>query len=188
MMKPEEKTDKNGEKEEKKNLPDSSETQNAEEVKESISEEEQTFIALGEKLKNLHDQHLRLAAEFDNYKKRIQKERTEFFRFANQDLITELLDVIDDFERVLKSLNDSSDKTTKEGVNLIKDKLEKILKEKGLTAMNVVGEKFNPDLHDAVNSISVKDETKKGIIIEEVQKGYELHDRVIRHAKVVVGA
>lgn len=134
-----------------------------------------------------NDKYLRLYSDFENYKKRNAKERLEFSKMAGADILSSLLPVIDDFERALKSLDDTKDKAAKEGIKLIYSKIKNVTESKGLKEMSAAGKPFDPELHDAIANIPVTNENEKGIVMEEVEKGYFLHDKVIRHAKVLVG-
>jgi len=134
------------------------------------------------------DKYLRLFAEFDNYKKRSVKERLELMKSAAQDTISDLLPVLDDFARAKQSAEDeSSSEPFSEGVLLVYNKLFNTLKSKGLQAMESNGEEFNPEFHEAITKIPAPSEDMKGKIIDTVTTGYKLHDRIIRHPKVVVG-
>ena len=131
------------------------------------------------------DRYIRLYAEFENYKKRTSKEKLSFFQYANQDLMISMLDVLDDFERAIKNISDEGDKN---GVELIYQKLKNKLIEKGLKPIEVrVGDAFNVDLHEAITAIPAPSEDLKGKIVDLIETGYQLHDRVIRFAKVVTG-
>lgn len=139
-------------------------------------------------LTELRDKYLRLAAEFDNYKRRTAKERSDLFKSANQELMTVLLPVIDDFERARTHTQASDDvQVVRESVDIIYNKLVKTLQQKGLTAMETKGGGFDPDLHEAITQIPAPSEELKGKVVDEVEKGYYLGDKVIRHAKVVLG-
>ncbi len=139
-------------------------------------------------IKSHEDKYLRLFAEFDNYKKRNNKERIELLNMASCNIITSLLPIIDDFDRVIASYENNTDiETIKKGILMIFNKLNKILIQNGLKPINAVNKKFDTQLHDAINNIKVKDDDKKGIIIEEIEKGYYLNDKVIRFSKVIVG-
>lgn len=142
---------------------------------------------LRQQVGELNDKFLRLYAEFDNFKKRSTKERIEWFKTAAQDVITDLLPVLDDFSRAVKQLAATQNTTVKDGIVLIQNKLQGILESRGLKAMECIGTDFNPDLHDAITEIEVKDEMMKGKVVDDVVKGYYLSDKIIRHAKVVVG-
>lgn len=134
-----------------------------------------------------NDKYLRLYSEFDNVKKRNARERIELIKSAGADVITSLLPVLDDFDRAIRSFETTQDiNAVKEGVQLINNKLNNILIQKGLTAMNAKGNVFDADLHEAITNVPTEDESQKGTVMDEVEKGYYLNDKVIRHAKVVV--
>lgn len=142
---------------------------------------------LDEKLAAAQDKYLRLSAEFDNYRKRTLKERYELIKTAGEDVIKELLPVIDDFDRAMEAIAATENVTTlAEGVQLIQDKLLGILKQKGLTPIQTVGLAFDPEVCEAIASIPA-DQEMKGKVIEEIQKGYRLNEKIIRYPKVVVG-
>lgn len=145
-----------------------------------------------EKAKNetreLSDKYLRLVAEFDNFRKRTAKERNELIKTAGEDIIKSLLDVMDDAERAEKQMEKPTDvESLKKGMELIFNKLKNVLEAKGLTKMQSKGEEFNPELHDAITEIPAPTEKESGKVLDEVQTGYYLNDKIIRHAKVVVG-
>jgi len=134
------------------------------------------------------DKFLRLFAEFDNYKKRVAKEQREFYAIAGKDLILDMISVNDDFERALKSFTDTEDlSAVKEGVGLIYDKLNKTIEKKGVKKIEAKGQDFDVEKHEAITEIPVSDENEKGKVIDEIETGYMMHDKVIRFAKVVVG-
>lgn len=134
------------------------------------------------------DKHLRLFAEFENYKRRTSKERLELFKTAGQEVIQSLLPVLDDFDRAIKELEKTSDKASFSGVGLINNKLRETLKSKGLEPMAVKeGDSFDADLHEAITQIPAPTEGMKGKIIDVVEKGYTLGDKIIRYPKVVTG-
>ena len=134
------------------------------------------------------DKYLRLFAEFDNYKKRSIKEKLEFMRTASQDTISSILPVVDDFDRAKKSADDdNSVEQFSEGVNMVYNKLHSVLKNLGVEAMESTGEVFDPELHSAVTEIPAPSEDMKGKVIDTIEKGYLLKEKIIRHAKVVVG-
>jgi molecular chaperone GrpE len=158
-------------------------SENIEDVKDSDATE-----ILEKELADQKDKFLRLFAEFDNYKKRIAKERVELFATAGKEMIVEFLPILDDFERAIKSNENSEDlSSVKEGMLLIFDKMNKSFEKKGVKKINAKGETFNPDLHEAITEIPVNDESQKGIVIDEVECGYTLNDKIIRYSKVVVG-
>jgi molecular chaperone GrpE len=139
-------------------------------------------------LEELKDKFIRKVAEFDNYKRRNAKERLELIQTAGRDVITDMLDVLDDCDRAQKQLDNSDNpEAIKEGVMLVFNKLRNTLQSRGVKAMDTINREFNPDLHDAVTEIPAPTEELKGKIIDEVMKGYYLNDKIIRHAKVVVG-
>lgn len=135
------------------------------------------------------DKYVRLYAEFDNYKRRTSKERIDLLKTANEDLMSSLIPVMDDFDRALKNIPATEEtKALREGVELIHNKFNKTLTQKGLTPMNAQGEVFNTELHEAITQIPAPSEELKGKVVDEVEKGYFLGDKVIRYAKVVIGA
>jgi molecular chaperone GrpE len=148
------------------------------------SELEKTKAALEE----MKDKFIRKVAEFDNYKRRNARERLELIQTAGRDVITDMLDVLDDCDRAQKQLESSvNPEAIKEGIMLVFNKLRNTMQLKGLKAMETIHKEFNPDLHDAVTEIAVPSEELKGKIVDELMKGYYLNDKIIRHAKVVVG-
>ena len=139
------------------------------------------------KVAELNDKFLRQAAEFENYKRRNAKERIELIQTAGRDVIADLLDVMDDSDRAQKQMETTNDPDQiKEGISLVFSKLRNTLSAKGLKAMDAKGKDFDPDVHEAIAEIDAGDELK-GKIIDEIQKGYYLNDKIIRYAKVVVG-
>jgi len=138
---------------------------------------------LGQKLDEMNDKYLRLFSEFDNFRKRTQKERLELFKTASEDVIVALLPVLDDFERALKSV----DENHKEGIELIYNKFNNTLQQKGLQCMDSMGNEFDTDFHEAITNIPAPSPDLKGKVVDVIEKGYKLNDKVIRFAKVVVG-
>jgi molecular chaperone GrpE len=142
-----------------------------------------------EELSQANDKFLRLYAEFDNFRRRTAKEREEARKTEGKDVIVALLPVLDDFERAIRSMENATDiVAVKEGVALIQNKMKNILAQKGLKEMQSIGSPFNPDLHEAITNIPAPTDDMKGKVIDEMEKGYELNDKVIRFAKVIVGA
>lgn len=136
----------------------------------------------------LKDKYLRLVADFDNYRKRTAKERLELIQTAGKDVIGSLLEVLDDCERAEKQVQGAKDlAAVQEGLALVFNKLKSILQQKGLRPMDAVGVDFNPDHHEAITEIPAPNEEMKGKVIDEVEKGYYINDKIIRFAKVVVG-
>jgi molecular chaperone GrpE len=136
---------------------------------------------------DLKDKYLRLVADFDNSRKRFAKERQELYLTAGRDTMSAILPVLDDFDRVRKSMDTNADNNSHaEGITLIYNKMYNILKSKGLQAMDSNGIAFDPDFHEAITEIPAG-EAMKGKVIDTVEKGYFLNEKIIRHAKVVVG-
>lgn len=134
------------------------------------------------------DRYIRLFAEFENYKKRTTKEKMEFFQYANQDMMISMLGVLDDFERALKEIAKNGNEADLQGVELIYQKLKNKLTEKGLKPMEVnAGDDFSVDLHEAITQIPSPTPELKGKIVDVIESGYTLNDKVIRFAKVVTG-
>ncbi len=151
---------------------------------EELTEEE----VLRNDLAKEKDKFLRLFAEFENYKKRTSKERMDLFKTAGQEVIVSLLPVLDDFERAIRELAKSADKEVFKGIELINVKLRETLKAKGLTELEVsAGDAFDADIHEAITQIPAPDKKMQGKIIDVIEKGFTLGDKIIRHPKVVVG-
>lgn len=158
-----------------------------ENAQEELSVEEQLQKAQ-EEIQHLKDNHLRQLAEFDNYRKRTLKEKAELILNGGEKVMTAFLPILDDLARAQENIEKNQDyNTLKEGVDLIVKKLYKVLGEQGLTVIDTEGQPFDTDYYEAVALVPVEDETQKGKIIDCVQTGYKLNDKVIRHAKVVVG-
>lgn len=144
---------------------------------------------LKQELSQANDKYLRLYAEFDNFRRRTIKEREEARKMEGKDVIVALLPVLDDFDRALRSMENAMDvQPVKEGVQLIQNKLKNVLAQKGLKEMESIGTPFDPELHEAITNIPAPDETSKGMVMDEMEKGYFLNDKVARFAKVIVGA
>ncbi|SER27714.1 nucleotide exchange factor GrpE [Pedobacter rhizosphaerae] len=169
-------------------------TENVENTDATTNETEQApELTAEEKLQaevqQLNDKYLRLYAEFDNYKRRTQKERVELLQTAGKDVIVSMLPVLDDFDRALKAMETAADVApVKEGVLLVHHKIKNILSQKGLKEVESISKDFDTDFHEAITNIPAPTEDLKGKVIDEVEKGYTLNDNVIRFAKVVVGA
>lgn len=143
---------------------------------------------LRQELAELKDKYIRLNAEFDNYRKRTSKERLELSQLAGKEVIFPLLEVLDDCDRADKQLQQVEDvKLLREGVNLIFQKFRSVLQSKGLKAMESIGTEFNTDLHEAITEIPAPTPEHVGKVVDEVEKGYYLYDKIIRFAKVIVG-
>jgi molecular chaperone GrpE len=143
---------------------------------------------LGEKLAEMNDKHLRLQAEFDNFRKRTMKEKAELIKSGGESVLVNILPVVDDFERALVSLKDVSDEDAgKKGTQLIYSKFSEFLKQNNIKEIEAVNQDFNVDLHEAITKIPAPDESLKGKVVDVLQKGYLLNEKVIRFAKVVIG-
>lgn len=143
---------------------------------------------LKKELGEAKDKYIRLVAEFDNFRKRSAKEYTEMRQTAGRDIIQSLLVVMDDCERAEKQMESTDDvEQLKEGVRLVFNKLRSTMQQKGLKAMESINQDFDADLHEAITEIPAASEAMQGKVIDEVEKGYYLNDKLIRHAKVVVG-
>ncbi len=158
--------------------------ENNEETQENVTVEPTAEELLAEE----KDRYIRLYAEFENYKKRTQKEKMEFFQYANQDLMISMLAILDDFERAMKEIAKTGNTEDLKGIELIYNKLKNRLTEKGLNPIEVnAGDVFNVDVHEAITQIPAPSEELKGKIVDVIETGYMLHDRVIRFSKVVTG-
>lgn len=143
---------------------------------------------LQEELSNEKDKFLRLFAEFENYKKRTTKERIDLFKTANQEVLQSMLPVLDDFDRAMVEISKSEDELLLKGVELIHEKLKSTLISKGLEQMEVrVGDAFNADFAEAITQIPAPNDKLKGKIVDVIEKGYKLGDKIIRFPKVVIG-
>ena len=165
--------------------------ENAGEEKETeISEEEKIAKELEETkqaLEDYKDKYLRLSAEFDNYRKRTMKEKAELIKNGGEKAISAILPILDDLERALQNMQKADDvKAMYEGIDLIHQKFLRNLGHEGLEKMNPVGEAFDTDFHEAIALVPAPEEAQKGKVLDCVQTGYKLNDKVIRHAKVVV--
>jgi molecular chaperone GrpE len=141
-----------------------------------------------EKLAEMQDRYIRLSAEFDNYRKRTLREKMELSKYAGENLLVSIIPLMDDFERALKHIDTNSDcAALRDGINIIYGKFSDFLKQNGVKEIDSLNTNFNVDLHEAVAKVQVEDTDKKGKVVDLVQKGYFLQDKVLRFAKVVVG-
>ncbi len=155
---------------------------------ESRAENESELEKLKSELEEAKDKYLRKVAEFENFKRRNAKEKVELIQTAGREVITEMLDVLDDCDRAQKQMEATENaKEIKEGVLLVFNKFRNVLQSRGLKAMETINTEFNPDLHEAITEIPAPSPELKGKVVDEVMKGYYLNDKIIRHAKVVVG-
>lgn len=158
---------------------------NLEPIEDTLSDEDKLKVEVAE----WQNKHLRLYAEFDNFKRRTSKERLELLQIAGKEVIIDLLPILDDFERAQKSIESATDiNAVKEGVKLVHLKLKNILVQKGLKEMEAIGTEFNPDVHEGITNIPAPSNDLKGKVLDELEKGYYLNDKLIRFAKVIIGA
>lgn len=158
---------------------------------EELSDDQNELEKLKDELSESKDKYLRLYSEFDNFRRRTAKEKLDMVQTANEDLMSELLPVIDDFERAMKTFEekDSDIKAVKDGIQLIYNKFNKALERKGLTVMEgKEGMDFDPELHEAITQIPAPKPKLKGKVVDVIEKGYLLKEKVIRYAKVVIGS
>ena len=168
------------------NLDDQQEQEEEEAIEEKEMSDEEKMLA---EVAESKDKYLRLYSEFDNYRRRTSKEKLELMQTAGERIVVSLLPVLDDFNRAEQSLSSSDAETIAEGIKLISDKFAKTLDAEGLILMDTdQGTVFDPELHEAVTQIPAPTKKLKGKIVDTIEKGYFLGEKVIRHAKVVIGA
>lgn len=178
------------------------EVKDSEEVIQNASEEEQQAQQPEEdqqvkdvesddcekRLSGMQDKYLRLTAEFDNYRKRTLREKTELLKSASEDVLVKILPVMDDFERAINSMEGSNDiEAIRAGIYLIYNKFKEFLSREGIREMDSLSQEFDTDKHEAVTKIPVQEEEKKGKVVDVIEKGYTLNDKVVRYAKVIIG-
>jgi molecular chaperone GrpE len=164
------------------------EASNADATQVETNEIEQKLQKAEAEIAEWKDKYIRLYSEFENYRTRTSKEKLELIKTASERLILELLPILDDFDRTEKALSNSTDiNALKEGIQLVYHKFQKVLEKQGLKAMKTHQEDFNTELHEAITMLPAPEESLKGKIIDEVEKGYFLHEKPIRVAKVVIG-
>ena len=174
---------------------DNEETTNLQEEENNMTEENETsdnvsdeLTRLQKKYEELNDTHLRLRAEFDNYRKRTMREKADLIKSGGENALKNLLPIIDDFERALQNVQTAEDiEALKEGINLIHGKFINYLTQQGVKPIEAIGKPFNTEEFEAIATIPAPDPNMKGKILDCVQTGYTLFDKVLRHAKVVVG-
>jgi len=160
--------------------------ENVEQVEptEEVSAEE----VLQKQLADANDKYTRLFAEFDNYKKRTSREKVELIQSAGKEVITKLLPILDDFDRAIASMEQIQEPSPlKEGIELVSSKLKRTLEQQGLKEMNVLGEAFDPEFQEAITTTPAASEDLKNKVVDVLEKGYFLNDKVIRFAKVIIG-
>jgi len=154
----------------------------------STEKSEEEKINFEEKYNEINDKYLRLSAEFDNFRKRTMKERMDLIKSAGEDILVNIIPVVDDFERAMKSMQGAKDlDAVRQGVDLIYNKFIDFLRTRGVKEIDSFEKDFDTDLHDAVTKIPVENKNKKGKVVDVIEKGYFLNEKVIRFAKVVVG-
>jgi molecular chaperone GrpE len=176
---------------EEKDLKDNDQKKNMKETKEAepvIEREDEKETLPEDRYKELNDKYIRIHAEFDNYRKRSNKEKLDLISTAGESVIKDLLPIIDDFERAIDNNTKVEDiELVREGFDLIFNKFRGVLESKGLKSMDSQGDVFDVDIHEAISNIPAPKKKLKGKVIEALEKGYYLNDKVIRFAKVVVG-
>jgi len=169
------------------NMEETTET-NTEETVESTENNLSEVEQLKKQLAEQKEKYLRLFADFDNYKKRTAKERLDLLNTAGKDIVLGVIPVIDDFERAIAVAEKATEvESVKEGMVLIKNKMFSVLEQKGLKAMDSIGQPFDAEQHEAITEIPAPNDEMKGKIIDQVEKGYTMNGKIIRYAKVVVG-
>jgi len=181
--KTEDKSDKKEEVKEKK-----SSKKKSKKKKNREAELEEELIEAKEKIAEINDKYLRLYSEFDNFRKRTIKEKSDIYKTAGEDVIVNIISVVDDFERALKATEATDEnKAHREGLELIYNRFLNILTQKNVKEIECIGKEFDTDLHEALTKIPAPTEEMKGKVIDAIEKGYTMNDKVIRFAKVVVG-
>ena len=161
---------------------------NVESGEETLTDQQEKEASAEEKLAEMIDKYIRLSAEFDNYRKRTLREKIELKKTAGEDILKNIIPVIDDFERALKQVESTQDcVAVKSGIDLIYNKFLMFLKQQGVKEIDAVNKEFDVDLHEAITKIPAPDESLKGKVVDVVEKGYFLNDKVMRFSKVVVG-
>lgn len=156
--------------------------------KEKLDEKAVEIEQLGQKLQEINDKYLRLSAEFDNYRKRTLKEKMELTKFAGEKILVNILPVLDNFERAINAMNQTQDmEATKEGIHLIHKNFCDFVSQNGIKEIEAINQPFDTDIHEAITKIPAPQEELKGKVVDCIEKGYTLNEKVIRFAKVVVG-
>lgn len=153
-----------------------------------LAKKDEEIEELRYKMSDMNDKYLRLSAEFDNYRKRTLKEKAELLKTAGGDALADMLPVVDDFERGLQTMDNAEDvAAVKEGVELIYNKFKEFMKSKGINEIEAMGQDFDTDFHEALTKIPAPAENLKGKVVDVIQKGYKIDEKVIRFSKVVIG-
>ena len=161
----------------------SKDSKNISKLKNNIKELEEKIIQVESDLEKSKDKNIRLLAEFDNYKRRTRDEKLHLSRYSGEKIVCDLLPVFDDLHRSLENSENTDEKSFKDGIELINSKLLRVLKEHGILSIVSIGEEFDPEYHEALMSEPGEEDD---IVLKEFEKGYKYHERIIRHAKVVV--
>jgi len=157
-------------------------------AEEKYNELQNSLKEAEEKTHDLHDKYLRLSAEFDNYRKRTVREKAELIKTASEDILMKIIPVLDDLERGIQAVENAKDtESLKQGMFLIYNRFRDFLSQNGITEIEAMHQEFNTDVHEAVSKMPAQDENLKGKVLDVVQKGYLLHEKVLRYSKVVVG-
>lgn len=157
-------------------------------IEDNLAGETDPVEELRQKYDELNDSYLRLHAEFDNFRKRTMKEKADIIKSGGERVLTDMLPFADDFERALQALHTAEDKEAMvEGMDLIYSKFLNFLNQHGVKEIEALGQPFDADRFEAVTTVAVQDESQKGVVIDCLQKGYQLNDKVIRYPKVIVG-
>lgn len=157
-------------------------------IEDNLSEESDPVRELQTKYNELNNSYLRLHAEFDNFRKRTMKEKADIIKSGGERVLTDMLPLADDFERAMQALHAAEDKAAMvEGMDLIYSKFVNFMNQHGVKEIEAVGQPFDADRFEAITTVPVQDADQKGLIIDCVQKGYELNDKIIRYPKVIVG-
>ncbi|MCB8963605.1 MAG: nucleotide exchange factor GrpE [Bacteroidales bacterium] len=152
------------------------------------AEKKEETVDIASQFEDMRDKYLRLSAEFDNYRKRTLREKSDILKYGSEEVLKDLLPVVDDLDRALKAIETATDiNAVKDGLVLIVNKFNEFLKSKGVKEIDAVGQQLDTDLHEAITKFPAQDESQKGKIIDVIQKGYMLNDKVMRFSKVVVG-
>lgn len=156
-------------------------------IVEQVSDNQEDSAELRQQLDELKDKYIRMVAEFDNFKKRSLREKLDWMKSAAQDTMSALMPVLDDFDRAKKFAEGKEGANWDTGVDLVYQKIYTVLRNKGLEPMESTGQVFDPELHEAITEIPAPTEDLKGKVVDTVEKGYRLNEKIVRHAKVVVG-
>lgn len=167
---------------------DNGQPKSEQEIEEPIAEEVDPIAELQKQLEEAKDKYIRLSAEFDNYRKRTQREKMDLIKYGSEDAMKGILPLVDDFDRAIKHSETATDvEAMKKGLLLIQGKFSEFLKANGVHMIEAIGQELDTDMHEAITKIPAPDEKLKGKIVDVVEKGYKLNDKVIRFSKVVIG-